>query len=57
MTTTESMRTNNIIQICELLKGIETGDSGVAYVVNEDKYFQHNPQTHEGSEQLICWCP
>ena len=52
MTTTESMSTNRKIQICELLKGIETGDSGVVYVVNENKYIQHNPQTHEGSEGL-----
>ncbi|KIC46100.1 hypothetical protein RA28_09990 [Ruegeria sp. ANG-S4] len=35
-----------------LLKGIETGDPGAAAVVNEAKYIQHNPQTHEGSEGL-----
>ena len=35
-----------------LLKGIETGDPASAAVVNEDKYIQHNPQTHEGSEGL-----
>lgn len=39
-------------QICRLLKGIETGDPAAASVVNEDKYIQHNPQTHEGSEGL-----
>lgn len=35
-----------------LLKGIETGDAKAAAVVNEAKYIQHNPQTHEGSEGL-----
>ena len=39
-------------QICALLKGIETGDAAAVAVVNEDKYVQHNPQTHEGSEGL-----
>ena len=39
-------------QICALLKGIETGDAAAVAVVNEDKYIQHNPQTHEGSEGL-----
>jgi predicted SnoaL-like aldol condensation-catalyzing enzyme len=39
-------------QICTLLKGIETGDEVAAKVVNESKYIQHNPQTHEGSEGL-----
>lgn len=39
-------------QICSLLKGIETGDEAVVTVVNESKYIQHNPQTHEGSEGL-----
>ena len=39
-------------QICALLKGIETGDPATVAVVNEDKYIQHNPQTHEGSEGL-----
>jgi len=39
-------------QIRALLKGIETGDSAAVAVVNEDKYIQHNPQTHEGSEGL-----
>lgn len=39
-------------QICSLLKGIETGDAAAVAVVNEDKYIQHNPQTHEGSEGL-----
>ena len=36
----------------KLLKGIETGDPSAAAVVNEAKYIQHNPQTHEGSEGL-----
>ncbi len=40
------------VQISELLKGIETGDAAVTEVVNESKYIQHNPQTHEGSEGL-----
>lgn len=34
----------------KLLKGIEIGDPEAATVVNEAKYIQHNPQTHEGSE-------
>ncbi len=38
--------------IQKLLKGIETGDANAAAVVNEAKYIQHNPQTHEGSEGL-----
>lgn len=38
--------------IRKLLKGIETGDANAAAVVNEAKYIQHNPQTHEGSEGL-----
>lgn len=39
-------------QICELLKGIETGDEASVAVVNPDKYIQHNPQTQEGGEGL-----
>ncbi len=39
-------------QIRALLKSIESGDLGPIAVVNEDKYIQHNPQTHEGSEGL-----
>ena len=39
-------------QIRGLLKGIETGDPAAAAVVNPEKYIQHNPQTHEGSEGL-----
>ncbi len=39
-------------QIRMLLKSIETGDPGPVAVVNEAKYIQHNPQTHEGSEGL-----
>ncbi len=41
-----------IDQIRALLKSIETGDPGPIAVVNEAKYIQHNPQTHEGSEGL-----
>ncbi|PSL21007.1 nuclear transport factor 2 family protein [Shimia abyssi] len=36
----------------KLLKGIETGDPEAASVVDETRYIQHNPQTHEGSEGL-----
>ena len=36
----------------KFLKGIETGDAMAAAVVNEDKYIQHNPQTHEGREGI-----
>ena len=39
-------------QIRALLKGIETGDAEAVAVVNPDRYVQHNPQTHEGSEGL-----
>jgi predicted SnoaL-like aldol condensation-catalyzing enzyme len=39
-------------QIRALLKSIETGDPEPIAVVNEAKYIQHNPQTHEGSEGL-----
>ena len=46
------MTLNRKDQIRSLLKGIETGDEASVKVVNEDKYIQHNPQTHEGSEGL-----
>jgi len=46
------MAVNKKRLICELLKGIETGDPAAVSVVNEDVYIQHNPQTHEGSEGL-----
>ena len=46
------MTSNRKEQICSLLKGIETGDPASVSVVNEEKYIQHNPQTHEGSEGL-----
>jgi len=46
------MDSNKKEQICKLLKGIETGDPASVSVVNEEKYIQHNPQTHEGSEGL-----
>lgn len=39
-------------RICALLKAIETGDPAAVAVVDEEKYIQHNPQTHEGSEGL-----
>ncbi|MEX0347809.1 MAG: nuclear transport factor 2 family protein [Paracoccaceae bacterium] len=39
-------------RIRALLKSIETGDPEPISVVNEAKYIQHNPQTHEGSEGL-----
>jgi len=39
-------------KIRALLKSIETGDPGPVAVVNEAKYIQHNPQTHEGGEGL-----
>ncbi len=39
-------------RIRALLKGIETGDAAAVAVVSPDKYIQHNPQTHEGSEGL-----
>lgn len=39
-------------QIRALLKAIETGDAAAVAVVNEAKYIQHNPHTHEGSEGL-----
>ena len=39
-------------QIRALLKGIETGDPAAVAVVNQSKYIQHNPQTHEGGEGL-----
>ena len=46
------MAANKKAQICRLLKGIETADPASVSVVNEAKYIQHNPQTHEGSEGL-----
>jgi predicted SnoaL-like aldol condensation-catalyzing enzyme len=39
-------------QIQALLKSLETGDPEPVGVVNEAKYIQHNPQTHEGGEGL-----
>lgn len=35
-----------------LLHSIETGDPGAIVVVAQERYIQHNPQTHEGSEGL-----
>lgn len=39
-------------RICSLLKGIETGDPASVEVISEEKYIQHNPQTHEGRAGL-----
>jgi len=39
-------------RIRALLKSIETGEVDAVAVVNEGKYVQHNPHTHEGSEGL-----
>lgn len=39
-------------QIRALLNSIKTGDPGPIAVVNEAKYIQHSPETHEGSEGL-----
>jgi len=49
---TNSMTVTKKDQIRALLKSIETGDPEPIAVVNEAKYIQHNPQTHEGSEGL-----
>jgi len=46
------MAPNKKEQICSLLKSIETGDPASISIVNEEKYIQHNPQTHEGGEGL-----
>jgi len=48
--TTVTERRKDLIR--KLLKGIETGDPAAVAVVDEQKYIQHNPQTHEGSEGL-----
>ena len=39
-------------RIRALLKSIETGDPAPIAVVDQERYIQHNPQTHEGSEGL-----
>ncbi len=46
------MKASKKSQIIALLKSIETGDPAAVSVVNEARYIQHNPQTHEGSEGL-----
>jgi len=46
------MQSSKTDQIRALLKSIETGEPGPIAVVNQSKYIQHNPQTHEGSEGL-----
>lgn len=42
----------NSQKIVALLKSIETGVPGPVAVVDQSRYVQHNPQTHEGSEGL-----
>ncbi len=39
-------------KIRALLEAIGTRDTAAVAVVNEAKYIQHNPQTHESSEGL-----
>ena len=46
------MRGKKKDEIRALLKSIETGETDAVAVVNEEKYVQHNPHTHEGSEGL-----
>ena len=46
------MPPSNKDRIRALLKSIETGEPGPIAVVDEERYIQHNPQTHEGSEGL-----
>ena len=46
------MPPTNAARVIALLKSIETGDPGPIAVVDEARYIQHNPQTHEGSEGL-----
>lgn len=46
------MTLTNKDKIRALLKSIQTGDPAPVAFVNEAKYIQHNPQTHEGSEGL-----
>jgi len=46
------MKRRRANQIVALLKSIETGDPGPVAVVDQTRYIQHNPQTHEGSEGL-----
>ena len=47
-----SMSKSKVELIRALLKSIETGEPEAVSVVDESKYIQHNPQTHEGSEGL-----
>jgi len=46
------MSAMNKQKIRSLLGAIETGDPKAVAVVDESRYIQHNPQTHEGSEGL-----
>lgn len=46
------MKLTKVDKIRSLLKSIETGEPGPISIVNEARYIQHNPQTHEGSEGL-----
>lgn len=48
----KSMALSKKDQIRALLNSIQTGDPAPIAVVNEAKYIQHNPQTHEGSDGL-----
>lgn len=46
------MSKNRKHMVHALLKSIETGDPTAIAVVKQERYIQHNPQTHEGSEGL-----
>lgn len=46
------MRMRNKDRIRVLLKSIETGDPAGVAVVDEARYIQHDPQPHQGSEDL-----
>ena len=46
------MKSERKQRIRTLLKGIETGDPASVEVISEEKYIQHNPQTHEGRAGL-----
>ena len=46
------MQASKVGRVKALLKSIETGDPAPIAVVNQARYIQHNPQTHEGSEGL-----
>lgn len=46
------MNSDKKARITALLTSIQTGDPEPIAVVDQSKYIQHNPQTHEGSEGL-----